>query len=142
MGSVVCCVYVYARHPHVIICHHIHVYATLRSKQPSVDFQLDGKPYIYRIDFATMKERNLQMGRERGIRTLLSLLVRDSNGCAYQNNTIEINMPANTKLMALRKELANYLKHKEHLLRIMVGNRVLYRDETRYACACEQICVY
>ncbi len=93
----------------------------------TVEFRVDGQPTLYRADFSRMVQRNTTTGKERALRSLLSLLIKDQTGQLTQ--TVEINMPHDTLIRDLRKELANYLKHEERLLRLMYGNRVLRRAD-------------
>ena len=90
-----------------------------------IDYTVEGKPHTYRADFQRMVQRNLQTGREKPLRTLLALLIREKSGRITQ--TVEINMPHSTSIRELRKELAQYLKHDERQLRMMYANRVLRR---------------
>ena len=99
--------------------------AAYQQGRPHLDFMVEGKPHAYRADFQRMVQRNLQTGREKPLRTLLALLIREKSGRITQ--TVEINMPHSTSIRELRKELAQYLKHDEKQLRMMYANRVLRR---------------
>ena len=99
--------------------------AAYQAGKPSIDFTVEGKPHTYRADFTRMVQRNLQTGREKPLRSLLALLIREKNGKISQ--TVEINMPHNTSIRELRRELASYLKWDERQLRMMYANKVLRR---------------
>jgi len=99
--------------------------AAYQQGRPYIDYTVEGKPHTYRADFQRMVQRNLQTGREKPLRTLLALLIREKSGRITQ--TVEINMPHSTSIRELRKELAQYLKHDEKQLRMMYVNRVLRR---------------
>ena len=99
--------------------------AAYQQGRPYIDYTVEGKPHTYRADFQRMVQRNLQTGREKPLRTLLALLIREKSGRITQ--TVEINMPHSTSIRELRKELAQYLKHDEKQLRMMYANRVLRR---------------
>ena len=89
--------------------------AAYQQGRPYIDYSVEGKPHSYRADFQRMVQRNLQTGREKPLRTLLALLIREKSGRITQ--TVEINMPHSTSIRELRKELAQYLKHDEKQLR-------------------------
>jgi len=109
--------------------------------RPSVEFQLDPSPAAlaaaaasgaplpapttYRADLLRMTQRNLSTGRERAIRCLLALLIKENGGRV--SHTVEINMPHDTLIRDLRTELASYLRHDEKLLRMTYAHRVLRR---------------
>ena len=99
--------------------------AAYQAGKATVDFTVEGKPHTYRADFSRMVQRNLQTGREKPLRSLLALLIREKSGRVTQ--TVEINMPHATSIRELRRELAQYLKHDERQLRMMYANRVLRR---------------
>ena len=99
--------------------------AAYQAGKPSIDFSVEGKPHTYRADFTRMVQRNLNTGREKPLRSLLALLIREKNGRVTQ--TVEINMPHNTSIRELRRELASYLKWDEKALRMMYANKVLRR---------------
>ena len=99
--------------------------AAYQAGKPSLDFTVEGKPHTYRADFTRMVQRNLSTGREKPLRSLLALLIREKNGRITQ--TVEINMPHNTSIRELRRELASYLKWDEKQLRMMYANHVLRR---------------
>ena len=101
--------------------------AAYQAGKPTVEFTVDGQRHLYTADFVRMVQRASGSNRERPLRSLLALLIREPNGVISQ--TVEINMPHDTLIRELRKELANYLKHDERFLRMMYGKRVLKRDE-------------
>jgi hypothetical protein len=100
--------------------------------RPSVEFTLDPTPSAlaaaaasglptpgpvnYRADLSKMTQKNLSTARERGIRCLLALLIKEKSGRVSQ--TVEINMPHDTLIRDLRSELPSYLRHDEKLLRM------------------------
>jgi hypothetical protein len=74
-----------------------------------VEFQVEGKADVYRADFVKMVQRNTTTGKERALRSLLALNIRDKVN-PRNSQTVEINMPFSTYVRDLRKELAVYLK--------------------------------
>ena len=106
--------------------------AAYQAGLPSVDFRLEApasaaSPAGYRADLVKMTQKNLTTGRERALRCLLALQIKDKSGRVTQ--TVEINMPHDTLIRDLRAELANYLRHDDKLLRLTYGNRVLRRAD-------------
>jgi len=95
-----------------------------------VDFQVDGRPDVYRADFTKMVQRNVQSGAESPLRSLVSLSIK--NGSGYASQTAEINMAHHTVITDMRNELAKYLKDDETRLRLMYGNRVLRRADYQH----------
>ena len=86
----------------------------------------EGKGLMYRVDFTRMVQRDLQTGKERHLRYLLALLIKERGG---REIMVEINMPHDTKIRDLRVELSKYLKYDETRLRMMYTNRVLLRAD-------------
>jgi len=101
--------------------------AAYQAGKQYVDFNVEGRPEMWRADLNRMVQRDLATNKERNIRSLLSLQIKEKGGRLSQ--TVEITMSHNTVVRDLRKELATYLGHDESLLRMMYGNRVLRRAD-------------
>jgi hypothetical protein len=59
-------------------------------------------------------QRNISSGKERPLRSLLALVIRDK--CGRLSQSVEINMTHDTLIEDLRKEVASYLKHGNYTL--------------------------
>jgi hypothetical protein len=98
-----------------------------QANKSSVEYTIDAQGYTYRADLVKMTQRNLQTGRERPLRCLLALMIKEKGGRVTQ--TVEINMPHDTMIRELRSELANYLRWDEKLLRMTYAGKVLRKAD-------------
>jgi hypothetical protein len=85
-----------------------------QARLPWVDFTVDGNLDLWRADLEKMVQRNISSGKERPLRSLLALVIRDK--CGRLSQSVEINMTHDTLIEDLRKEVASYLKHGNYTL--------------------------